>query len=371
MAAIFTKLFAAVHVDATDVDKDDTRLWALEVETTLIALLETFGPALINGRIVPSVAGGVLTIAIKTAAGADPSAAVPVRLAFRDETASDGNVDEIKLTAALSMTVSAGSTLGTVASKAFRLWLVVFNDGGTLRLGVINCLDPTAAAPIIYPLEEGVLTSATAEGGAGAADSAGTIYASAAVTTKPFRILGYMTWDSGLATPGTYASVPTVCQPMGPGIHRPGATVQRKRTADAAVNTGTNTAELDDTIPQLSTDGDEYMNQAITPTSKANILRIRSRLHVACSVAVGVVAALFQDSTENALTAAIADGLDADETEQMDLLHEMRADTVSATTFKVHAGPESAGTLTFNGAGAARLMGGVLFSDLEIEEIFV
>ena len=62
--------------------------------------------------------------------------------------------------------------MGIASATAVRIWIVGFNDGGTFRLGAINC----AAATQIFALPEGI-ASATAEGGAGGADSAGIVYA--------------------------------------------------------------------------------------------------------------------------------------------------------------------------------------------------
>ena len=46
----------------------------------------------------------------------------------------------------------------------------------------------------------------------------------------------------------------------------------------------------------------------------------------------------------------------------------MTAGTTSATTFRVRAGLNSAGTTTFNGASSARYYGGTLASSITIKE---
>jgi hypothetical protein len=47
-----------------------------------------------------------------------------------------------------------------------------------------------------------------------------------ALTSKALRILGYVEYSAGLATAGTYASAPTTVQLFGPGVKKPGDTVQ-------------------------------------------------------------------------------------------------------------------------------------------------
>jgi hypothetical protein len=47
----------------------------------------------------------------------------------------------------------------------------------------------------------------------------------------------------------------------------------------------------------------------------------------------------------------------------------MTSGTTSATTFKVRAGANAAGTTTFNGTAGARLFGGVMASSMVIREV--
>lgn len=146
-----------------------------------------------------------------------------------------------------------------------------------------------------------------------------------------------------------------------------GQLVQRVSTMDSAVATGTTTIPVDDTIPQQSTEGDLYISQAITPSNASNVLEISVVINGACSAAADVVAALFQDATENALAASWDRVVAADEPCQIVFTHIMTAGTTSATTFKVHVGP-TAGTFTFNGESGARRFGGVIASSISIKE---
>lgn len=179
------------------------------------------GYSLINGVIATSVAAGALTIAIKTLAGNDPSTLDPVLVKVRDATLANGGFTVHALTAATSLVVSSGSSLGVSGSAtAFRLWLVAFNDAGTLRLGIVNCLLGAAELPL---LKTDALASATAEGGAGGADSSGVFYTGAAVASKPFAVLGYLDYPAGLAAAGAWSINPTTVQPFHAGIKLPAA----------------------------------------------------------------------------------------------------------------------------------------------------
>jgi hypothetical protein len=172
-----------------------------------------FGAA-INVGLDASVSGNALTISLKGANGSDPSSTNPVLIPFRNATLTTGTPEWLSVTAATSIVISSGSTLGTANNVAFKFWVVGFNDGGTFRLGVIN---PSATTV----LGADVIASSTAEGGAGAADAIDTFYTGTAVTSKAYCILGYVEYSSGLATAGTYASAPTKEQVIGTNILLP------------------------------------------------------------------------------------------------------------------------------------------------------
>ncbi len=366
----WVKLALAIWpVAATDTNKADIRAWGLMSETAINALFSSFG--MVNGQLDVSVAANVLTIAVKTRAGANASAADPVYVAFRHATQNDGSETIVKLTAALSLVISAGSKVGFVDGEAGRLHIVIFNDGGTLRLGITNCLEGTT---IIHPLDEDILQSSTAEGGAGAADSAGVIYTGSAVTSKSMRILGHVAWEANaLATAGLYSSAPDTVHLMAPGSHRPGDIVQTRRTVDGELNThdaGATPTPVDDTIPQLSTEGETQMSRTITPRSRANLLEIDASVQLALSVAGTLVTALHQDSIEDALAVRHADVGASNDSVSMALQHVLKALTQTEKTFKINNGADT-GTLSFNGINAARTFGGVNFSSLTVREIFV
>lgn len=144
--------------------------------------------------------------------------------------------------------------------------------------------------------------------------------------------------------------------------------VQQVSSISGAVQTGTTVIPYDDTIPQ-NTEGDEYYTVAITPTSATNKLVIEVTVQIENSGGGAMVAALFQDSTADALAAGTDHSSSAGRTQQITFTHVMTTGTTSATTFKVRAGSSNAGTTTINGAGGARRLGGVLLSGITITEL--
>ena len=151
-----------------------------------------------------------------------------------------------------------------------------------------------------------------------------------------------------------------------------GTIIQIVNTQTGAVATGTTTMPQDDTIPQ-NTEGDQYMTLAITPTNSSNKLKIDVVWHGSSGTASGIMlAALFQDSTANALAAGSAGSTEAaNDMKDIVFSHFMTAGTTSETTFKVRAGFNASGTTTFNGAGSGRRLGGVFASSITITEIAV
>ena len=145
--------------------------------------------------------------------------------------------------------------------------------------------------------------------------------------------------------------------------------VQVVNTQTGAVATGTTTIPMDDTIPQ-NTEGTEFMTLAITPLDVNNVLQIDvTFLGGPNSAGIWCIVALFQDTTANALAAAPIYFDTASGFRTATFRHTMVAGTVSSTTFKVRAGGSAASTVTFNGVGGARFMGGVMPSSITITEI--
>jgi len=148
-----------------------------------------------------------------------------------------------------------------------------------------------------------------------------------------------------------------------------GDVVQVANNQSGALGSSVVVIPFDDTIPQI-TEGTEFITATITPTNASNLLDITVVLHLANNTGVTNMAALFQDSTANALCSGAVSSMGvANAVTQVVMKHRMVAGTTSATTFRVRVGPSGAVTMTINGSAGARLMGGVLISSITITEI--
>lgn len=357
-----TKTPAQVWPDATTIDPEDCRVLLEELRQAVDSALR--GTALIGGAFVASVAGNVLTVSIKTLDGNDPSTAKPVYADFRHVTPANGQSSLLAITAAHSFTLSGGATAGFSDGVPGRLWVTLFNDGGSPELGVVNC---RGADGNIFPLESSLVASSTDEAGDGSADSAGVIYTDGAVASKAMIVLGHMTWETALATAGLWSAAPDTVHQLRLGDHLPGAIIQRATAVSAAVDTTTTVTPLDDTIPQVG-EGKTLLSKAITFKSKANLYDVDAHLQLAISAAGSIVGAVHQDSVGNALAARHQRADSSNASFLLSLKHRGITLTTTSTTFKANAGPTT-GTLTFNGANAGRLMGGIGTSRLEITEL--
>lgn len=322
--------------------------------------------ALVDGYLDWSVSGNVLTVAVKHSGGVDPAAATPVYVDFRSATAATGTITRRTLTAATSISINDTATLGTSNSTAFRLWAVLFDDGGTVRLGVINCLSGTN----IYPLAAWGIASSTAEDNA--SDSAHVFYTGTAVSSKAYAVAGYATWESGLATAGTWSAGPTRAQLFGPGVPLPGQVIQEQITIDGASASGSTTIPADNTIPQ-SGEGNQFMTRDITPTSATNILDVYCVAVLGSNSGnIGGIGALFVDSVADAVSStngilgsSASTGLGGN----FVLAHRKLAGGTSSTTYKFRAGTTSAATTYFNNWNGTASLGGTYTSRLGIKEI--
>lgn len=213
--------------------------------------------------------------------------------------------------------------------------------------GVMSWDTPSGAGDVVGP--------------ASAVDSEIALYSGA--TGKIIKRLsgsGVVKATSGVASVGTVGNADVAA----------GLVVQVVSTSANAVATGTTIIPQDDTIPQ-NTEGDQYMTLAITPKSTTNRLIIEWGCYLSHSVQTHLIAALFQDTTANALAASAQFATTATGMQYVTGSHEMAAGTTSATTFKIRAGGANAGTMTFNGAGAARRFGAITKSYINIYEVKV
>jgi hypothetical protein len=155
--------------------------------------------AIQNLSLAFSVGSNALTCNVKTRAGATASSTDPVSAAMRNATLATGDFNVRNITAALSLVISSGSTLGHLNATAGFIYWYLIDNAGTLEL----------AASTTYLGVNGIVTT-VAEGGAGAADSATVVYSATARSNVPF-ICVCRTIDTQ-TTAGTWAAVPTAVQ---------------------------------------------------------------------------------------------------------------------------------------------------------------
>ncbi|MFT4115415.1 hypothetical protein [Bradyrhizobium sp.] len=311
-----------------------------------------------GGQIVESRAGNAVTFAVKTHAGADPSTIDPVY--FTVQSGSGGLVVRT-ITSALSLTVPASQALGTSSAVPFRLWLVAFDTGSTIALGVVNCLSGVSVMPLIESMSYSATAIATAP-------SAQVIYSGSALTSKYLCIIGHADYDSGMATAGTWNAAPSRIALFSPGMSRPGEVIATLgRFSTGAMATGSTAVPTDNTIPQ-NNEGDQYMAVTVTPFSPINLARVRSQGIFAVTATVALGVSLYRDSTANALVSVCLSEPLASGVMLATLDYAAQFVSAGGTAFKIRAGGSS-GTTTFNGSGGGALYGGVFNSFLEVQEI--
>ena len=156
-----------------------------------------------------------------------------------------------------------------------------------------------------------------------------------------------------------------------PNVKLAGDVVQVVNVQTGAVITGNTGMPFDDSIPQKS-EGNEYMQLAITPTSASNKLKIQVVWNGARDNGGELVLGLFKDLDNDAL-AAITQYATQNQIQNMTLVHYMTAPGVSAYTFKALVGWANNPTpvVTFNGVSGGRKLGGVMSSSITITEIKV
>lgn len=298
--------------------------------------------ALVNVGLSASVASNALTITLVSADGSALSGANKATIPFRSATAGSGAAVPVDVSSPLSLVISSGSTMGFATSTGGRLWVIAFNDGGTIRLGAINC----RSGHNIFPLGRFPILSATAEGGVGAADSAHVVYAGVAITDKPYTVLGYLEWTSGLGTIGAWSAAPDRVQAQAISDKLPGDVVQL-RHVHKTDEFSSNTAGALTDITGLSL--------SITPTSAANLMRVTSRI-VGQPGALGdlILFALIRGSTNisgadivGSRTPALGSFLRTSDGRSLSTVHATLFDlpnTLSATTYKVQFFYQGGGT---------------------------
>jgi len=186
---------AALGAAASGANSDITSLSGL---TTPLSMAQGGTGGTVGAPQLQSISASVAASALTISASA-------LSLDFRSTTLNSGAVTTVAGTPA-NLIISSGSTLGTVNAVQSRIVVIALNNAGTIELAVVNTSGGN-------DLSETGLISTTAEGGAGAADSATVVYSTTARTNVVYRVIGYI--ESTQATAGTWATAPSTIQGAG------------------------------------------------------------------------------------------------------------------------------------------------------------
>lgn len=168
--------------------------------TALDALKLLDVAAVYNLSIGFSVGSNALTATVKDSKGADLSASNPGFVMQRHATLSSGLQNLRAITGNISTVISSGSTAGHASGVEGYLHWYLIDNGGTQEL-----------AWSTKDFGESGRVSTTAEGGAGAADSATVMYSTTARSNVPFRKIA--TTKDTQTTAGSWTAIPTTVQP--------------------------------------------------------------------------------------------------------------------------------------------------------------
>lgn len=320
-----------------------------------------------NGKLVATVSANALTIALKDTSGNDPSPTNPVFVAFPTDQASGATFSGRQITTALSVTVPNNMALGTFNNAPFRLWAKIYDDAGTSRIGVENCYN--SASTQIFPITETGFESTILMAALGLG-LAGVVYTPVAVVTKPYRVLGFFDWNSGLPTAGSWSAGPDKIQMYSGGV-LPGQIVQDAlQTIQNLYSTLSGVIPFDATKPQ-SSEGYQIGSRIITPQSPINLILNEAKIPCSYSIPNTLTIALFKSPAADAMAAGWADVRAADVPAVLQLIDCRQAQTTSQTTYLYNVGGSSAGTFYLNGNSVGASYGNLLALFLRCAEIMV
>lgn len=273
------------------------------------------------------------------------------RLDFRSATLADGTSSAVSAAPA-NLVIPAGATLGGANGAARYIDILEMNVAGVSEFAVANTVAGGRRA------EQGLVTTVAIDA---ASDLATVFYSTTARTDVPYRIVKRcvaINLDDKWKAPTWVSDITPMSAPR--------RMVQNLNITTGAVATGTTLIPSDDTIPQI-TEGDKYMELAITPTNVLSILEITVIVNMAVNVDAVHAIAGFRDAVADSFATMRTYRL-AGVSSYMTFSARVVAGSVAATTFTVRAGGQVANTTTFNGVAGGRLLGGSLASSITIKE---
>lgn len=152
-----------------------------------------------NYSITTSVGSNNMTVALKYSDGNDATGSNVINIMFRSSTAATGTTTLRTVSAALSMSVLSGATLGHANAKSEFIYVYAIDNAGTVELAVsgTRCFD------------EGSIQTTT--GISGSSTSKTTLYSTTSRTGVGIRYLGRLI--SNQTTAGTYTATATESAP--------------------------------------------------------------------------------------------------------------------------------------------------------------
>lgn len=136
-----------------------------------------------------------------------------------------------------------------------------------------------------------------------------------------------------------------------------------------ATSSSSSAIPADDTIPQ-SGEGTQILTAGITPTSLTSKIRARAVVHLSAS-AVGAVALAMFNGGASAVRAQFVSIEGVDHSQELPIEYEWVPGSLTAITVSVRYGPLGGFTAYINGGGGTRYLGGVVASQLFLEEVHV
>ena len=269
--------------------------------------------------------------------GSSLSSTDPAVVCFRADTTTTAEVSCQKITSGPTLSIHTASNLGvTGTTQAFRVWLALFNDAGTVRLGGIVATNYSTLG--VLSLDEANAASSTTCSGCTTANSAKTWYSTVGVTGKFFRIIGYVDFPAW-GTQGVWQTATLVHMCSWSCVLPGRPTGNIKTVTVTATDAGTaSTSYANNTAMEVS----------ITPSSAANLVRVtmQGMLQIGggnlCyarvirgtsgSTTVGTVAALGLVNSGFGQVGAFISGLDAPSTASSQTFAGERVASNAATT---------------------------------------
>lgn len=139
-----------------------------------------------------------MTVALKQGDGStDPASGGAVTIGMRSATLSSGSYNQRNVTAATSLVVASGATLGSASGQPANFWIYAMDNSGTIELAISGRL-----------FREDTLMTTTAL--SGSSNTFSTVYSTTARSSLPFRLIGKIVINQ--ATAGTWTSSPTLIQ---------------------------------------------------------------------------------------------------------------------------------------------------------------